>query len=682
MKILNAHLPTPALELRDETPVSAAFGDVYFSRAGGVAETEHVFLKGNGLPDRWQLMKEGGDAPRGKDTRWIEERVACHGEPRAEGVRSVSDVGGDAPFNKLSFTIAELGFGTGLNFLTTLKRFRETAPEGCALHYHAVEAYPFTQETLKELLALQPDLTSEAAELLAHYPLRLPGPHRIHLPRVTLTLWFGEVGEWLDELSAGGLGERSALREPRAAGVRSVSDVGGKAPYNEVKVDAWYLDGFSPAKNPDMWREELFVGMAAASAHNATFATFTSAGHVRRGLEAAGFSVEKAAGFGSKREMSIGRLKERSVARCRPDESLAEAVVVGAGIAGATLARVLAERGINVTVIERGVVAGGGSGNAAGVLFPPLTKQWGTSTAFYFSAYDYVLRALATWQAQGLSFASGMVGMLRLPRHAEEEAQLMTLNETLGIDPAIVRWLPQDAASERAGVNLPSGAAYFPQGTWISPPELCRALLQHKNIMLREQMTVTGIQKTGDVWQVSLANGEFRHTQALCVASAAESAALLTAYGLRLQEVGGQVSEFAAANVAYPLRSILCRKGYVIPRGETYLTGATYHRDDVLAVTDARHTENRAELLALLPNWFTGEVTAGRSSVRATTPDRLPYIGKLDEGLYVSTGHGSRGMLSAPLAAEMIVSAMLKETAPVTGALVAAVRPTRFTRQA
>lgn len=680
--MLNAHLPTPALELREDTPVSAAFGDVYFSRAGGVAETKHVFLKGNGLPDRWQLMKEGGDAPLGKDTRWIEERVASHGEPRAEGVRSVSDVGGDAPFNKLSFTIAELGFGTGLNFLTTLKRFRETAPEGCVLHYHAVEAYPFTQETLKELLALQPELADEAAELLAHYPLRLPGPHRIHLPRVVLTLWFGEVGEWVEELSAGGLGERSALREPRAAGVRSVSDVGGKAPYNEVKVDAWYLDGFSPAKNPEMWREELFFGMAAASAPNATVATFTSAGHVRRGLEAAGFAVEKVAGFGSKREMSIGCLKADFAPAHHSLHAVTDAVVIGAGIAGATLARALAERGVKVTVIERALVASGASGNAAGVLFPPLTKQWSTATAFYFAAYDYGLRALARWQAQGLQFASGSIGMLRLPRYDEEAAQLESLNETLGIDPAIVRWLPQDAASEKAGVTLPSGAAYFPQGTWISPPELCRALLQHEHIVLREHIAVDGIKKMDDGWHVSLANDETLHTKTVCVASAAESATLLKNYGLRLQEVGGQVSEFAAANVAVPLRSILCRKGYIIPRGDAYLTGATYHRDELLAVTDARHAENMSELNALLPDWFKGEVTAGRSSTRATTPDRLPYIGQLEEGLYVSTGHGSRGMLSAPLAAEIIASMMVGEALPLAPELAAAMRPTRFNRPA
>lgn len=635
----SAHLPTPALELREETPVSAAFDDVYFSRAGGVAETEHVFLMGNGLPQRWQLMREGGLTPLG--------------EPRAEGVRSVSDVGGNTPFNKYNFTIAELGFGTGLNFLTTLKRFRETAPDGCVLHYHAVEAYPFTRAVLQSLLALQPELADEAAELLAHYPLRLPGPHRIHLPRVVLTLWFGEVGDWLRELGA-----------------------------SPARVDAWYLDGFSPAKNPDMWREEVFAGIAAASAPNATFATFTSAGYVRRGLEVVGFTVTKVDGFGNKREMSVGCLKADFAPAYHLLHAVTDAVVIGAGIAGATLARALAERGVKVTVIERGLVAGGASGNAAGVLFPPLTKQWTVAAAFYFAAYDYGLRALARWQAQGLQFASDQIGMLRLPRHDEEAAQLTTLNETLGIDPAIVHWLSQEAASEKAGVTLPGGAAYFPQGTWISPPELCRALLQHEHILLREHMAVTGIQKTGGGWHVSLANGETLCTKTVCVASAADSAALLEKYGLRLQEVGGQVSEFAAADVATPLRSILCRKGYVIPRGDAYLTGATYHREDFFAVTEARHAENMAELHALLPDWFKGSATAGRSSVRATTPDRLPYIGQLEEGLYVSTGHGSRGMLSAPLAAEMIASMMAGEALPLAAELMAALRPTRFNRPA
>lgn len=599
MVLANAHVPEPELSMRDGTPVSQAFEDVYFSRDGGIAETEHVFIKSNGLPERWQ------------------------GKPR--------------------FTIAELGFGTGLSFLVALKHFRATAPAGAVLHYMGFERYPFKPEVLRELLALQPELASEAAELLAAYPLRLPGLQRIHLPQVVLTLAIGEVAELLPQMN--------------------------------MQVDAWFLDGFAPAKNPAMWSEEILAQVGRLSAPDATFATFTAAGAVKRGLQAAGFIVEKIPGFGHKREMLVGRLEESSSVKQSSQKNI---IVIGAGIAGATLAHALAMRGYQVTVLERGEVANGASGNVAGVLFPQLTKQWNTSTAWYFTAYGFMLRQLARWRAAGLEFKSAAPGMLRLPRHAEEEQQLRALNETLGLDAAMVQWMERDAASAQAGLELQTGGAYFPHGTWVNAPSLCAALLQHGNIMLRSNSCVTKLAREGDGWQVTLADGEVLSADTIGVAAAEESVVLLGDYAVKLNAVGGQLTEISTSDAAQPLRSILCHKGYVVPLANSYLIGATYHREEMHAVTDARHAENIVELANVLPGWFNGKAIGGRSSLRATTPDRMPYIGALDDGLYVSTGHGSRGLLSAPLAGEMIASAISGEQSPVSVALAAAVHPLRF----
>lgn len=230
-----AYLPPAELTFEQETPISQTFGDVYFSKLGGIAETEHVFLAANGLPGRWQTAGE-------------------------------------------RFCVAELGFGTGLNFLVTWRQFCATAPAGTVLHYHAVERQPLTQAQLAQALALQPALAAEAEMLLTHYPLRLPGPHAIALPRCQLHLWWGDVAEWLAALAGAMPG----------------------------RIDAWYLDGFAPAKNPDMWGEPIYRAMATLSAPGAHFATFTAASAVRRGLLAAGFAVEKVRGFGRKREMLRG----------------------------------------------------------------------------------------------------------------------------------------------------------------------------------------------------------------------------------------------------------------------------------------------------------------------------------------------------------------------------------------
>lgn len=601
---LNAHVPLPDITFRDGTPRATVFDDVYFSRAGGVAETEHVFLAGNGLPARWV------------------------GRPH--------------------FTIAELGFGTGLNFLVTWQKFLATATPGQHLHYLAVEQFPWDPEALRAVLMHQPEIAERAAPLLAALPLRLPGLHRICFEGVTLTLCYGEVVPML-----------AALHTP---------------------VDAWFLDGFSPAKNPAMWTDAVMAQLRRLSARDATVATFTAAGAVKRGLQAQGFAMQKIQGFGHKREMLIGTMQEGGQEKAAmPIRSFAGtsrgALVVGAGIAGATLAHALAIRGMTVTVLEAGEVASGASGNPAAVLFPQLTKRWTPSAAWYFAAYDFMLRQLRRWP----NAVYAQPGMLRLPRHAAEETQLRGLNETLGLDPAIVRWVEREVAETIACMALPGGAAFFPHGTWLDPAALCKALLQHPNITLHSHRAAQRLQRVGDEWQVETAQGQSFRAAYACVAAAHETTTLLADYRLPLHAVAGQVSELAAASVRTPLSSILCHKGYVIPRTDRYVLGATYNHDVTdCVVTEANHAANIAEVERFLPGWVMGTPHAGRMSLRATTPDRLPYVGRLAEGLYVSTGHGSRGMLSAPLAAEMIASKLCAEQVPVTPALRAAVNPLRF----
>jgi tRNA 5-methylaminomethyl-2-thiouridine biosynthesis bifunctional protein len=752
-----AHVPHPKLEWRDDTPVSTAFDDVYFSRAGGIAETEHVFLRGNGLPERWTNQNINGHG---------NPCVALYGaSPQGEGLGVIPP---SANTNK-DFTIAELGFGTGLNFLVTLKAFRATAARSARLNYIAIEKYPFTPEQLRELLAHHPELANEAEELIAAYPLRLPGIHRVHLGHVSLTLCFGDVEEMLAELEQSELTVRSALwREPRSGRgyPAPVAGVGDKVPFSHPFVNAWYLDGFSPAKNSDMWSEKIYQQMRRLSAPEATFATFTAASHVRRGLEAVGFTVTKTQGFGHKREMLVGvmshqssvAIKEESRVESREsnEETYSRAVVpppiggrlgggrylspseqltpppqpspcgggsesssltlrtaqtsifvVGGGIAGATLARALAERGYRVTLLERGAVASGASGNAAGVLFPQITKQWGGASAWYFTAYGFALRQLIHWQAQGLRFEHAMCGMLRLPRHAEEEYLLQHLAQTHEIDASIVHWLDREAASAVAGVALQTGAAFFPQGTWLNPAALCAALLQHENITVNEKIGAESLTREGSAWRITTNDGGVYDSDICCITAAHETGSLLGEYGITLGCVGGQVSLFAQGNNAPRLRSILCHKGYVIPLTEScvashgeplaagvggdsrlggeepptinsYIVGATYHRDAMTEVNEQRHAENKAALEEILPGWMQGEATFGRSSIRATTPDRLPIIGAVDDGLYVATGYGSRGLLSAPLAAEMIASAIAGEISPVSKQLQTLTRPLRF----
>lgn len=215
---------TPMLDWRDDrVPVSLRFDDPYFSLAGGLEETRHVFLSGNNLPGRF---RDG-------------------------------------------FQIAELGFGTGLNLLAVL-----LAHQGPGhLHYTSFEAYPMTAADIARALEAFPEVVAVAPALLAQWAT---GATMLQFPYLTATIILG--------------------------------DARNTVPAWDRKADAWFLDGFSPAKNPELWSDELLAEVARHTAPGGTFATYTAAGHVRRALSDAGFTVTRQPGFGRKRHMSAGVL--------------------------------------------------------------------------------------------------------------------------------------------------------------------------------------------------------------------------------------------------------------------------------------------------------------------------------------------------------------------------------------
>ncbi len=195
--------------------------------------------------------------------------------------RHVFLAGNDLPRrwrNKARFVILETGFGLGLNFLSTWQAWRDD-PQACGeLHFISLEKYPFTADDLAAAQAAWPQLNDLAGELRAHWPPLRRGEHRLPLAagQVVLRLFFGDAADLLPDVDAA--------------------------------VDAFYLDGFSPAKNPDLWSPALCRALAGLANPHATLATWSVAGPVRRALSGAGFIVDKRAGFAAKREMLVGRL--------------------------------------------------------------------------------------------------------------------------------------------------------------------------------------------------------------------------------------------------------------------------------------------------------------------------------------------------------------------------------------
>jgi tRNA 5-methylaminomethyl-2-thiouridine biosynthesis bifunctional protein len=588
-------------------PYSEAYGDVYHSADGGPEQARHVFLAGNGLPERW----------RGRE----------------------------------SFTVVECGFGLGVNFLVTCAELLRDLSAPRRMHYVSVEKHPFPKRDLTEALARYPELSPLASELLTGWPLPLPGFHRLHLAhgRVTLTLLFGDAQSLLAQLDA--------------------------------RVDAFYLDGFAPEKNPEMWSPAIMKELARLAAPGATFATWTVAGGVRAALAGAGFSVEKHAGFGRKREMLAGSLPERPEHAAAPDRRVA---VVGAGIAGTSCAERLAARGWAVTLIDRHAApAREASGNPVGLLRAALHREDTALARLSRAALGYALRHFSALAGEG-PLPWKQSGVLRLARDA---AQMQRFEEVAGANafPAeFARCVEAAEAARIAGRAVRGPGWWLPSSGWASPAALCAAQIERTRIRRVFSAEVVRLAANGANWRIEGARGVLAEAPHVILANAVDANALLPGASLPLTPVRGQVT-FAPPGKT--LQVPVSGDGFVAPTADGFVLGATFQLDDPERkprVVD--HAVNVARAESLLPGFTEGLVPArlaGRVAFRATTPDRLPIYGELPgyPGVYAALGLGANGLLWAPLCAEWLASQMEGEPWPIERELAAAIGPGRFAPQ-
>lgn len=598
--------PADVLWTRDGIPEAVRYGDVYFSREGGLEEARYVFLRHNGLPDRFR---------------------GC-----------------------TRFTIGETGFGTGLNFLAAWQSFLSHAPPSAVLHYFSVEKHPLRAADLARAHENWPELAEAAAELRRATPAPVPGIHRLLLGegRVRLTLLYGDA--------------RTLL------------------PAVDARADAWFLDGFAPARNPEMWQDAVLAELPRLSAPGASVATFTAAGGVRRALSAAGFRMEKVTGFGRKREMLRGRLAEISPVGSKI-ASPASVIIVGAGAAGCAAAHALALRGVSVTLIDRRKDAGAEtSANAAAILFPFSSRVWMKQTRFYLSALSFARRQVEGLRLAGHAVAGEFCGMVQCPKPSQEAGRLLEIPALLGLDAEVVQAGDAAEVSRITGLEVTTGGLFWPQSGWYSLADYCRACLSHPRITLRCNTEITAITQTGGGWAAWAGEKRIAEASALVLAAAQEALKLAPGLALPLAALRGQVTMVSETPATSMLKTVLCFGGYLTPahQGRHHL-GATYerHRHDTGVYEDG-HRANLALLASILRPPLP-EVSGGWAGIRATTPDKLPIAGETDlPGLYVTLGHGSRGALSCPLAGELLASAVTGETAPLERDLRHALSPQRF----
>ncbi|MGV9009294.1 FAD-dependent 5-carboxymethylaminomethyl-2-thiouridine(34) oxidoreductase MnmC [Brevundimonas sp.] len=575
----------------DGSPRSGRFDDVYFSKEDGLAESRAVFLTGCDLPNAWA--------------------------------------------DRRHFTVAELGFGTGLNIVALLELWRRERPANGHLSIFSVEGFPLSRDEAARALSAWPEVAAVTQALLDRWPSGTPGFHRLELRKfgATLDLAIGDA-EW-------------ALTQWRG------------------QADAWLLDGFAPSTNPGMWSDAVMDALAARSAPGARVATFTVAGAVRRGLAERGFQVDKRPGHGRKRERLEARLP--GTVASSPPPTVA---VVGAGIAGASLARAFAALGHRVTVVEAEHAGAGGSGFPAALVTPRLDAGDHKIASLHAQALERSGSLYA--DVAGAVIARGVLQLEQAPRDAGRhrkiaEQDIWPAGAMTSVDAA--------AASADLGELVETGGLMMAGAIALSPAPVLEAWLSGAERVVAQ---VELLDRTATGWRLLDAGGEVVLEANVVVLAAGWGNANL-AQGLALSAVRGQAdwtenAPVDALSVAWG--------GYRVSTGEGILFGATHDRgrtDTASSVEDsARNLATLSTRLPVMAGQLSG-TPRSRAAIRATTPDRLPLAGAVPgtEGLYVLGGLGSRGFCVAPLLAEHVAALITDTPSPLPSDLAERVAPSR-----
>lgn len=638
-------LNQPKIIWKDNIAYSAEYDDIFFSKEGGDRETEHVFLKPNGIPSRFT--------------------------------------------SETSTTIIELGFGTGLNFYITADAFIKSSIPGSMLHYVSLEKSPLSSDLIREILSglqMDPSLRAVMNRYLLMNPPPSEGFHRIifEKERIYLTLIYGDAEEKLKEISG--------------------------------RTDVWFLDGFSPSKNPELWNKNIFSQIKRLSSPDASASTYSTAKMVRENFTESGFKIEKIPGFGKKKEMLHAVFegeKEKishqiwfSRLNIQINKSK-KAVIIGAGLSGSFAARSLAARNFEVSLIDRSSdPAMGASGNPSGILYPGISGDITPFGRINLSGYLYTLRLFQSFQNSNIYKKTGVLQLSNLKKSDD------LLKKALKYFPSeSARYVNNKEASEISGIDLANGGLYFPDGGTVNPAELCRKNISdfESQINWIPNTFASKLIKESGIWHVLSEDGN--------TIASAENVILATSYStlnfsqtdwLPLKRNRGQIALNFNFDQLQGLKTVLCSSGYISPGAfDETIAGASYDenfKDESPSIKNQDEIFDKInESLIHKIDKFPSEIQ-GRVSSRASMIDHLPVVGPIPDvsfykdaysgladgkknfkklpvyegGLYVSAGFSSRGLVYAPLAGEIIAAYINNEIMPVEKSCVHALHPSRF----
>lgn len=589
-----------------------------------------------------------------------------------------------------SFRLGELGFGAGLNFLQTCKLWLACKRRPRHLHYIAFEKYPLRQEHMKQIHVCWPALAELSAMLLTRYSDHGGGCHRINLDAsITLDLYFGDAEEQL----------RRRMTEECPA------------------IHCWYLDGFSPARNTELWQASLMGLVAASSEIGTTLSSYSVAGKVRNAILDAGFEVQKIDGFAEKRHSLVATKTESTPAADKassrtpwfilpkPRFAGRTAAVIGAGLAGCSTAYSLAQRGWQVTVFDAGDgPAAGASGMARMALRCRLFNSASVEAEFYLQAYLFALRQLADFDEVDWDPCA----VLQLLGAMNKKTPLSEENLRELYSRQVVELLDTAAASECAGLALRDAAWHFPQAGAIRPASLCRHYLTHSNINSQFNTSITSLTQREGRWHLQTVEEEIAIADAVIVANSHGATTFSQCATLPIKISRGQSTAVESCETSEKLRCVVSGGRTVFPSDEgRHIISASYAQSDDLQVSSADRQENirLAREVFAAETSLSEKVATDRVALRCNSADRIPIVGMAPDrermrenfgalalnakaefekpgeyhsGLYLNVAHGSNGLASCPLSAEYLASLICGENLPLSRDMVMRLSPTRF----
>jgi tRNA 5-methylaminomethyl-2-thiouridine biosynthesis bifunctional protein len=597
-------------------PSSDSFGDSYFCSRNGLDEARFCFLQGNKLPTCWETH------------------------------------------DRDLFVIAETGFGTGLNFLVTWQAFldyRKSSPEGKTkrLHFISFEMYPLSAHDLQAALNMWPELSHLSDQLVHHYPYAINGCHRLRFDEgnVVLDLWLGDVNIMIPQVYS------------RDGGI----------------VDAWFLDGFSPSKNADMWSVHLFSHLYRLTRANGTLATYATAEFIQQGLASVGFLMDKLDGHGIKKDWLIGRCNKPAMTPVHPAPKTF--TVIGGGIASACLTYLLTQRGHSVTLFcADESVAQGASGNPQGAIYPLLHHPDILLSQFFIAAFHFCQQLVTEVDAQSPIPHDwcGVIFKAMDDKTSQKNKELVAAG------------FPNDLL-HAAGDDVA-----LPTGGWISPVKLIDALFklsaQSGLLTSHTQCEIRSITQHQDQWHLHDGNHHIWNASHVIIANGVDATVFEQTSLLPITPMRGQISLFPAILGPQDIKHVVCGDGYIIPALDNqYVIGATYVRNNNSQdVIGSEHNENIAKLQRTLnlnaKETAKIQITGGRAAIRGVTRDHFPLVGGFRDAnmiaetcqgmsaqgwlpvitpsLSILAGFGSRGLCSAPFSAELLVALLLDEPLP------------------